>query len=126
MKRAKMLILLTATTLLFGILELKSQTFKNHDSTNTGFGIYELRDISKYLTEVQYRREQTNLLRDKVNSLERIILNKDLQIIGRDKLIDNYKKEIELLQPTFWDEYKFYFGLILGGLIITSIVVLVN
>jgi len=93
-------------------------------SSNSGFTIYELRDISKLLSELQYRRSETLYYQETISSYELSLIDYDSQVQLYEQKQKNYEKIIESLTPNWWDNVKPYLiaglsaiiGFFLGGL----------
>ena len=122
--------LLVALSVMF-IVSAVSQTLPDSvngmpkiDTTKVYISLIELRTISDYLKEVQYRRANDSTYKAQINIYESLIMDFN----GKEKMylqkIDNLEREVKLATPPFWDH--FYIGAITGvtvtgGVILTVV-----
>ena len=92
------------------------------DSTN--LDLYELKQISKLLSETEYRREKDALLSSEISAYESVVkdfMNERQLWIDKEK---SYLQKIELVRPDWWN--KFYIGAGSATLMLTIIYYLVK
>jgi len=96
-----------------------SQTFPDStnsmlkiDTTKIFVSLIELRNISDYLKEVEYRRAKDALNQSQIQTYQSLVIDfNDKEKLYLQK-IENLEKEVKLISPPFWD--RFYIGAIVG------------
>jgi len=101
------------------LLGVSSNNLVAQDSTDV-LNVGELRHSYKLFAELQFRRLQVIEQKEQIYIKDEIIKRKDIQIGLSKQIENNLRKQIELIDPSWYD--NFYVG---AGVGVVSIAVLI-
>lgn len=102
---------------------ISSNNLVAQDSTNI-LNKSELRQSYKLFTELQFRRIQTSKQGEQINIQREIIKRKDIQIELKEQIEENLRKQIEIIEPAWYDNFNVGVGV--GIIAVSAIIFLVK
>lgn len=75
------------------------------DTNKVYFSLLELRTISDYMKELEYRRTQDSLYKQQISIYESVMIdfnNKEKMYLQK---VDNLEKEVKAATPPWWDHF---------------------
>lgn len=83
--------------------------------------------MAGYLTELEYRRDNSSIYKNLLQSYERIISDlglTNLNLQNKVELLENKIQLYDSMKPAFYD--NFIFGFVAGSILYTALIILIK
>ena len=83
--------------------------------------------MAGYLTELEYRRDNSSIYKNLLQSNEQIISNLELSNLNLQNKVELLENKIQLydsMKPAFYD--NFIFGFVAGSILYTALIILIK